>query len=989
MNIHTLKKRIILSIPAIVLVGLLLSSARAESNRVLNMKLAAGETSVELVILLEERPSFSLMPINADMLELIINNSEITFPIQDKAIERRASDKSDLELIIKPGKPFLKIDSSWLEEENLLFIVIFPEKDGEMDNRNHSLKTTLKNIRFGFTDNATRMVMNISKRPSWKMIFHDPKMITMELDAEYLSTEREKYGPLKGLDELLINMTAHGKTNLDLKFESGLDHVSVFWVDIGNRMVLDLFSAASKPEDNGLLLKPVSLPIAEGACPDINEGRYAEEPMVSTNEEGGSIERDILQESSNKIRMQIPKREKIEISYPENHQPCPEGQDHDIFRMRPRLHEEITGNNHEIRSVSGLRPQEAFLFGRIKQALEINDFDKGVLLAEEFIEKFPESVLIEEILFLRADLYYKMWKSGKRELSGQVIQSYKHAVDRFPGSEQSAWSYIKMAQVDAEEGNNHAAIGLLNMVINKMGRADYVPLAYLTRGKIYLLMDQMEKAVNDFKSILDKFEDSEHVTEALFWIAGYYHTMGLYEEAQQKIMEIEGASAGFHLEYPEYLLLSAKNCLYLKKYDIAREYLFKALNIGDQPESIDLLLARIGDTYHHQKQEVTAEKYYRMVLDYYPGSEGAAIAKLRLANYLSDIRIFESLQAEKNNEPLGDLAILEKGYHLYEKDRHQDVLETLSGLIRKPVKTDTRENARRLYYKSSEMELSRLYEGKNYQELLDLYESIGSMLKDNINPEILLLVGKAYNIRQRYAKAASILFTIKPYDLDDAKRGNLFIEMAVAYISQNERHKARKLLETNRDKTPENSGRHRMTQMLADIYLEEEMLDDAYSLYQSLLKQPGILAEAEIAKVCINTGKILITKKKDKEAKACLLKGISLAEAAGINEDFLQMAHIELGNISHRERDFGSAADSFERAFELGFGPERKEYWETRFILALSYLGAGERMKAEPILIEIAEEADEINQRKAQIRMGALSLKEQMDRLSIGKKSGD
>jgi len=67
----------------------------------------------------------------------------------------------------------------------------------------------------------------------------------------------------------------------------------------------------------------------------------------------------------------------------------------------------------------------------------------------------------------------------------------------------------------------------------------------------------------------------------------------------------------------------------------------------------------------------------------------------------------------------------------------------------------------------------------------------------------------------------------------------------------------------------------------------------------------------------------------------------------------------------------------------LGYGPDKKNYWESRFRLSLSYQEIGENFKAENILNEILEEGDSLLQQKVEVKLGVMGLEKQLKRLSI------
>ena len=83
---------------------------------------------------------------------------------------------------------------------------------------------------------------------------------------------------------------------------------------------------------------------------------------------------------------------------------------------------------------------------------------------------------------------------------------------------------------------------------------------------------------------------------------------------------------------------------------------------------------------------------------------------------------------------------------------------------------------------------------------------------------------------------------------------------------------------------------------------------------------------------------------------------ITIAENLEGQGEILQLAYVELGKTLHDGHQYKQAIINLEKGFALGYGPDRADYWQTRFQLALSYIETGEELKSEPLLSEILEE---------------------------------
>ena len=153
-----------------------------------------------------------------------------------------------------------------------------------------------------------------------------------------------------------------------------------------------------------------------------------------------------------------------------------------------------------------------------------------------------------------------------------------------------------------------------------------------------------------------------------------------------------------------------------------------------------------------------------------------------------------------------------------------------------------------------------------------------------------------------------------------------------------------------------------------------------------MIKEPWQLPEDEIARAYLSLGTISKKMNRFDQAETLLERCIIIAENLKGQEEILQMAYIELGKTLHAGARHKNAIKYFERGFSLGYGPDRADYWQTRYQLALSYIETGDYMKSEPLLAEISEEGDPLLQQMAQIKLGSIGLEKYLSRLSINTK---
>ena len=141
-----------------------------------------------------------------------------------------------------------------------------------------------------------------------------------------------------------------------------------------------------------------------------------------------------------------------------------------------------------------------------------NKFDDAILALDRFIQLHPTNRDIAYAYYLKALSYYEQISDVGRDqkMTREALGTLKELVTRFPASK-----YARDAQVKLELTNDHLA-----------GKEMEI-------GRYYLLQKQYLAAINRFKKVIDKYQTTTHVPEALLRIVESYSALGVTEEARK------------------------------------------------------------------------------------------------------------------------------------------------------------------------------------------------------------------------------------------------------------------------------------------------------------------------------------------------------------------------------------------------------------------------------------------------------------------------
>lgn len=141
----------------------------------------------------------------------------------------------------------------------------------------------------------------------------------------------------------------------------------------------------------------------------------------------------------------------------------------------------------------------------------IGKFEEAILAADRYTALFPSSAEMAYVLFLKGTAYFAQIKDITRDqqLSQDAIATYTLLIRNYPESD-----YAK----DARE----------KMVI----AVDQLAGKEMSVGRYYAGNGQYTAAINRFRVVVDRYQTSTHIEEALFRLTESNLALGLTNEAQ-------------------------------------------------------------------------------------------------------------------------------------------------------------------------------------------------------------------------------------------------------------------------------------------------------------------------------------------------------------------------------------------------------------------------------------------------------------------------
>ena len=140
-----------------------------------------------------------------------------------------------------------------------------------------------------------------------------------------------------------------------------------------------------------------------------------------------------------------------------------------------------------------------------------NDYDMVISAAKRYIELHPGADDVDYAYYLVALSFYERISDVKRDqsMTTSALQTFEELIRRFPNSIYSKDARQKLFLVK-----------------------DHLAGKDMEVGRTYMHFDNYISAINRFKNVVDNYQTTSHVPEALARLTELYYVLGIYEEAK-------------------------------------------------------------------------------------------------------------------------------------------------------------------------------------------------------------------------------------------------------------------------------------------------------------------------------------------------------------------------------------------------------------------------------------------------------------------------
>lgn len=417
---------------------------------------------------------------------------------------------------------------------------------------------------------------------------------------------------------------------------------------------------------------------------------------------------------------------------------------------------------------------EKTIFLKSAQAYSDSNWQVAIQHLDRLIDTYPTGTYEEKAYFLLAASFAQLYADSVSEYFEDIKGKYEDAIFRFPESTYVPDAFFVIGDLSSRMGNYYEALGYYNFVIEKTEGSITALKASMQKVNILLIKKKKEDALPILLDLVNNYPGSPMEIDATIALAKIYFEMNKFSRSLDMLEKITRQNPEAIDLYPEIPLYNGYNHYQLGNHDLARKYLLRCYNINPEMEENHLILTKIADAYLYGGLPGGAAKFYRLVLDRYPTTEGALISLTRLAGLQDrgelkikrqsmpaidvqlvaktiDVprkiyeRVIQTLLEKDKKNPLIQLAMLRLAILYQKENRYNESYILLKDIVEKYPKTKVKKAILHAMESTLEPLLGHKMDDRRYVSIINTYNRDQHLIAQLESPEIFLIFARAFD----------------------------------------------------------------------------------------------------------------------------------------------------------------------------------------------------------------------------------------------------
>ncbi len=324
------------------------------------------------------------------------------------------------------------------------------------------------------------------------------------------------------------------------------------------------------------------------------------------------------------------------------------------------------------------------------------------------------------------------------------------------------------------------------------------PWGYLMMGEIMYRLGMLPEGSRDFKTVIDRYPDSEHRNMAIVRYAEYLFMAGRYEEARKNLAKMirpftqheqvsrlmllglvnvfdgkeQTAIRYFRLATREpldtltetHLMTAGEMMLINRVYEAARVFYRALIRHHPKSELVSAASFRIGDTHLAAGDIKDALTSYQETLNYYRNREGGRLAKLQIEEIKRfsegeepKMKLYYRALKSAKTDFENSVILFKMAMKFYRDGQIENSVNLLAVVIERWPLSVTSSIAKRVSREILSRAAKDLYNREKYAAIINLFNMIPEFMVEMPDiVDISILFGKSLNRMTLYESATKV-----------------------------------------------------------------------------------------------------------------------------------------------------------------------------------------------------------------------------------------
>ena len=558
-----------------------------------------------------------------------------------------------------------------------------------------------------------------------------------------------------------------------------------------------------------------------------------------------------------------------------------------------------------------------YLLGAI-HAYRAKRWEEAIENLNEVIRKHPAGRYAERAYYLLAYSYGQLYSRSMKDHFGEIKSHYEDAFNKFPASPFGSAALLAIGDLCLTTKNYFEALGYYNLVIKRENDSLIALKARMQKVGILLVRGKKKEALSILEYIVERYPGTPEEIEAKIELSKIFYQMNRYRKSLTTLTRIIAENAQHLYQYPEISLYLGYSYYQAGENRKAEENLLRFYNSCPEREINHLVLTNIADAYRDEGLIEDAVKFYQLVLERYPDTEGALISLIRLAEQQEEgkleinrgtassvkiigqeiglpRKIYEDVMGNilsKGKEgPLAQLALLKLAIIYQREGEHEKSLKALKELLKEYPRTSLKNECKHALSATLSALLKGEMKKRRYRTIINIYLAEKDLFLLINSPDPFLMVARAFLFLNLQDLATEMFKRADPVLSEDEKPADLLFYIGSYFLKRNKLGEALSRFDLLTQNYPTDKNAPYAYQMKGQIFLKQGRYPDAAEMFSSALRYN--IPRGKKTRVLMDKARALIDCNLREEA----LKTVRKAETATRGAPYHPHIYEELGDL--------------------------------------------------------------------------------------------